>query len=173
MADGAKHLYALDAVSAEDNKLLRLCVAPIRRSVTVWTYDQVQDFSCACVPDGGIDFFFSFGCFCHLSRDATAAYFDAIARKWLRVREGYIMISDYAKLAAALAIDESARDYDRPRPGRWYNLGLPWFREIIEAGGSPSSTPTSGANLRGTGGPFRKAVMPGTAESERLCYLRD
>ncbi|SEI15108.1 Methyltransferase domain-containing protein [Methylobacterium sp. 275MFSha3.1] len=147
LADGAKHLYALDAVSAEDNNFFGYVGTDpeVRDRVT---YDQVQDFSCACVPDGGIDFFFSFGCFCHLSRNATAAYFDAIARKMAPGARGYIMISDYAKLAAALAINESARDYDRPRPGRWYNLGLPWFREIIEARGFTVLDPDIGCNLR-------------------------
>lgn len=147
LSDGATHLYALDAKSAEDNSFFSYVGAEsnVRGRVT---YDQVHDFSCASVPDRSIEFFFSFGCFCHLSREATAAYFDAISRKMISGARGYIMISDYAKLAAALAVDEAEKDWDRPRPGRWYNIGVAWFREMIETRGFKVIDPDIGCNLR-------------------------
>lgn len=147
LEDGAKHLYALDAKSAEDNNFYGYIGLDRQKQKRV-TYDQVEDFSCRSVPDNSIEFFFSFGCFCHLSREATAAYFSSISRKMVSGARGYIMISDYAKLAAVLCIDEGAQDYDRPRPGRWYNIGLPWFIETIEARGFNVLDKDIGCNLR-------------------------
>ncbi|MCJ2069553.1 class I SAM-dependent methyltransferase [Methylobacterium sp. J-030] len=147
LGDGAKHLYALDAKSAEDNNFFGYVGASPEVCDRV-TYDQVSDFSCNSVPDRGIEFFFSFGCFCHLSRDATTAYFEAISRKMISGARGFVMISDYAKLAAALAVDESAEDWDRPRPGRWYNIGCSWFRDMVEARGFRVIDPDIGCNLR-------------------------
>lgn len=45
-----------------------------------WLKAGDRDFSCAGVPDSSIDFAFSFGVFCHLSRDAQAAYLRSIYR---------------------------------------------------------------------------------------------
>jgi len=37
-------------------------------------YVQVEDFSCRSLPDNHFDYFFSFGCFCHISPAGTHEY---------------------------------------------------------------------------------------------------
>jgi hypothetical protein len=147
LQEGAACLYALDAVSAEDNNFFSN-VSSNGEAIKRVKYFKVEDFSCSNVQNHSIDFFFSYGCFCHLSRDATQEYFKSIANKMKPGSEGFVMISDYEKLSTALHIDESAKEYDRPRPGRFYNLGTDWFAAMIESQGFTVIDKDIGSNLR-------------------------
>ena len=87
------------------------------------------------MPDGSIDFFFSFGVFCHISRRGTEEYFKAITRKMKAGATGFCMISDYAKMSIALGEHVSTEEHQDPLPGRWFNLGTDWFCEMLSSNG--------------------------------------
>lgn len=129
MTHNPKHLYALDALSAEHNAFFKY-VSPASNI----TYTQVKDFSCPTVPDNSIDFFFSFGAFCHMSRASTVAYFDTLADKMKPGSHGYIMITDYDKFDKVYCTyhDKNAnQDPDPTHPGRWHHHGEKWFCDMI------------------------------------------
>lgn len=62
----------------------------------------VSDFSLDGVPDNSIDYFFSFGCFCHLKPEMCEAYIRSLARKMKPGSNGFLMIADYDKLNACM-----------------------------------------------------------------------
>ena len=123
-------IYALDALSAEHNGFYSYVGNDNRV-----TYVQVDNFECAPVPDCSVDFFFSFGVFCHISRRGTETYFSSIARKMKQGATGYCMISDYEKMGRALGHVVSQNEHDQPEAGRWYHLGQTWFCEMLNKHG--------------------------------------
>ena len=125
-----KAIYALDALSAAHNGFW----AHVGEDHRV-TYNQVTDFECSCVPDRSIDFFYSFGVFCHISRRGTEAYFESIKRKMKPGATGFCMISDYDKMSSALGYEISKAEHDEPEPGRWFHLGTDWFCNMLNTKG--------------------------------------
>lgn len=140
------HLHALDALSAEHNAFFEYVGA--RDNVS---YTQVTDFSCSAVEDNSIDFFFSFGVFCHISREGTEEYFQNVFKKMRSNTHGFVLISDYDKFARALG-QPAGVDLDHedttPNPGRWYHIGTDWFCGMMKKIGFEIVDPDTGVNIR-------------------------
>lgn len=94
----AKEVWCLDALSAEYNQFWEYVgnQSHIR-------YLQVTDFSCNMLPDNYFNYFFSFGCFCHISFEGITEYMKNIFPKLLSGTHGFIMVADYDKYNSALA----------------------------------------------------------------------
>lgn len=108
----AKRIWALDALPAEHNGFWEY----VGRSSQI-TYCQVEDNLCAPVPDESIDYFFSFGTFCHISPPNINDYFNSIYRKMRAGAVGFVMIADYAKFNSMLE-KESKLSISRSFVGR-------------------------------------------------------
>jgi Methyltransferase domain len=85
-----KHIYAVDVVPPDH------FLEYVGRSSNI-DYIQTNDFSLGEIQDGSIDYFFSFGCFCHLRPEMCIAYIDALAIKMKCGAHGFLMISDFHK----------------------------------------------------------------------------
>ena len=137
MDEGADLLYALDALSADHNGFYPY-VDPDGKYKGKVQYLQVKDFSCD-VPDGiQFDFFFSFGCFCHIRRHGTAEYFGNIYRRMRPGAEGFVMISDYEKMAKALGTPFNPENIVEGGSGTgvpWSHLGVEWFCQMLASNG--------------------------------------
>jgi Methyltransferase domain len=145
LSEGASLVYALDALPPEHNGFFDFIGENNRHVVT---YVQVTDFNCEGVPDNSIDYFFSFGCFCHISRAGTKDYFANIYSKMTSGADGYVMISDYEKRDRAWGTKTSLVEDETPTPGRWYHLGDAWFCNMIEDCGFEVIDRDIGTNLR-------------------------
>jgi hypothetical protein len=66
---GAKEIWCLDAKPREANNIDAYLGYPGNL-----VYHQVHDFACRELPDDKFDYLFSFGAFCHISRDGTVQY---------------------------------------------------------------------------------------------------
>ncbi|HVN77003.1 MAG TPA: class I SAM-dependent methyltransferase [Thermoanaerobaculaceae bacterium] len=95
---GAKAVYCLDALSAEHNGFWEY----VGRRDHV-RYFQVTDFSMEMIPEGSVDYVFSYDALCHVSFDGLSEY----ARNlYPRMRPGAVafwMVADYAKYNAFVA----------------------------------------------------------------------
>jgi hypothetical protein len=60
-------------------------------------YIVAHDFRLSEVPDDSIDFFFSFGVFCHLKPEMCEEYIYSLQRKMRRGGRGFLMIADFDK----------------------------------------------------------------------------
>lgn len=88
----------------------------------------VQDFELSDVPDASVDYFFSFGVFCHLKPEMCEAYVRSLSRKMKSGANGFLMIADFDKYNACHA-----------EPERWSALAalkgggrrLPTLRWVI------------------------------------------
>ena len=124
---GAREVWCLDALSREHNGF-DAYVGDVSRV----TYIEVADFRCADVPDDHFDFFFSFGCFCHISFAGTTEYMRNIYRKLRPGANGFLLVADYDRYNAAIA-DRSlhlARVVHASRSGliaRLWNRVADWF----------------------------------------------
>jgi SAM-dependent methyltransferase len=67
------------------------------------SYNQVSDFSCGTVPDNYFNYFFTFGCFCHLPNEAVEQYMRSIHKKLKSGAHGFMMVGDFDKYNRALA----------------------------------------------------------------------
>jgi hypothetical protein len=56
-----------------------------------------QDLSLSEIPENSIDFFFSFGVFCHLLPEMCETYIDSLSRKMRSGGRGFLMIADFDK----------------------------------------------------------------------------
>ena len=92
-----KEIWCLDALPAENNGFWEY----VGRQGHV-KYFQVKDFTLSMVPGNHIDFFFSFGCFCHISPDLIGEYFTNLYPKLRGGAHGFAMIADYDKRNAAM-----------------------------------------------------------------------
>lgn len=146
-------------------------------------YVQVDDFTCSSFPDGHFDYFFSFGCFCHLSPPAVLEYLTNLARKLKPGARGFLMVADYNKFNAAQqawrhsltrlvppTLHEKMRGissrlpvqfYDLnedqvPRPGRWYHAGTDEVCAILSGLGMEIMDRDMGVNIRDPLIHFRK-----------------
>jgi phospholipid N-methyltransferase len=86
------HLYAVDAAPAEHTRFWDY-VGRDKRA----TYIVAEDFDLGEVPDSSIDFFFSFGVFCHLRPAMCESYIQSLARKMRVGANGFLMYADFDK----------------------------------------------------------------------------
>jgi hypothetical protein len=85
-------LYAVDAAPAEHTHFWDY-VGQDQRV----TYLVARDFELDDVPDASIDFFFSFGVFCHLRPEMCESYIRSLARKMKSGANGFLMCADFDK----------------------------------------------------------------------------
>ena len=157
---GPKHIYALDILSAEHNNFW----AHVGYSKNI-TYTQVKDFSLHEIPDASIDYFFTFGCLCHASRETITTYVENLRPKMKVGATGVMMIADYDKFNAFLlnkerysilrALDRGGfrigklidlfaksrlrpmdkSESDKPAGHRWYHCGIDFACSSLENAG--------------------------------------
>ncbi len=148
--NGAEHLHTLDALSAEHNQFFEY-VDPDGTNRQKITYRHVSDFE-ATLPKGVLaDFVFSFGCFCHIRRQGVSEYMRNIKDRMKPGAEGFIMISDYAKMyqAAGGVFDEDNFEEGGDDSGvPWSHLGTKWFSELLEKVGLVVLDADIGCNRR-------------------------
>jgi len=72
----AKEIWCLDALPADYNKF----------------WDYVGN-----LPEDYFDYFFTFGCFCHISQDGVNEYMKNLYSKLREGAHGFVMIGDYEK----------------------------------------------------------------------------
>jgi phospholipid N-methyltransferase len=108
----AKLILALDALSAEHNEFWDY----VGHEPNV-QYFQVQDNLCSVVPDESVDYFFSFGTFCHISPQNINDYMKSIFVKMRPGAVGFVMVADYEKFNSMLAA-ESKLSISRSFVGR-------------------------------------------------------
>jgi len=65
-------------------------------------YIVVQDLKLDKVPDDSIDYFFSFGVFCHLTPEMCEEYVQSLACKMRQGSRGFLMIADFDKYEECL-----------------------------------------------------------------------
>jgi len=97
LSSGAKEIWCLDALPAEHNRFWDY----VGRTDRI-KYCQVSDFSISMVPSDRIDYFFSFGCFCHISPALITEYMRNLFPKLKKGAHGFAMIADYDKRNTAM-----------------------------------------------------------------------
>ena len=95
----AREVWALDAVSAEENRFWEY-VGPQHKGHV--RYVKVEDFSCRDLPDDHFDFLFSFGAFCHISPEGQRQYYRNLLPKMKRGAEAFVHFADFDKFNADL-----------------------------------------------------------------------
>jgi hypothetical protein len=99
----AKKIWAVDVSPAERTGFWEY-VGPSERI----TYVQADDTSLKEIPDGAIDFFFTFGVFCHLPEQMIESYLQSLLPKLKPGAHAMMMVADYDKMNACLdAIDDT------------------------------------------------------------------
>jgi len=89
---GAGEIWCLDALTAEYNNFWEY----VGKRANI-KYIVVNDFSCSAIPDDYFDFFFSFGCFCHISLEGIDEYMKNLYPKLKPGAHGFVLIGDYKK----------------------------------------------------------------------------
>lgn len=149
LARNCKRLYAVDAAPAEHTRFWDH-VGHNERA----TYVVTKDFELSDIPDNSIDFFFSFGVFCHLPQEMCESYVRTLARKMKPGANGFVIYADFDKYNRCL--DEYGRTslkryFDRQKrliwlPVRWgYAAAWSLFRSKIDL---PRIYKEGGDNLR-------------------------
>lgn len=92
-----KKIYAVDVVDPDYSGFWSY-VGHDRRVEHIVAGDESLDG----VPDGSIDHFFSFGCFCHIRPETCERYITSLARKMKPGADGFLMIADYDKFNACM-----------------------------------------------------------------------
>jgi len=116
---GAKEIAVLEAVPAEQSRFWEY----VGRHEHV-KYHQVADLSCSVLPDDHFNFFFTYGCFCHLPPDAIEEYMTNVFAKLRRGTHGFMMVGDFSKYNRAIENlaelgDTRACNGRRFAPVRW------------------------------------------------------
>jgi hypothetical protein len=93
-----RKLYAVDAASAEHTHFWDYVGKDPRAE-----YIVTDDFSLSGVPDNSIDFFFSFGVFCHLKPEMCEEYVQSLGPKMRSGSRGFLYIADFDKYERCLA----------------------------------------------------------------------
>lgn len=88
----ARHVYALDALSAEHNNFYEY----VGRHANV-EYMKVQDFSLNEIPLDSVDLTFSYGALCHVSFDGITEYANNLFPRMRKGGHGFWMVADYVK----------------------------------------------------------------------------
>ncbi len=89
---GCKKVYAVDAAPAEHTRFWDYVGKTDRAE-----YITSTDLALSAVPDNSIDYFFSFGVFCHLKPEMCETYVRSLARKMRTGSHAFLMIADYDK----------------------------------------------------------------------------
>jgi methyltransferase family protein len=92
LARDCRKIYAVDAASPEHSQFWEYVGRDPRVEHIV-----ANDFSLSGIPDGAIDFFFSFGTFSHLTAGMCEQYVSSLAPKMRRGARGFVMIGDFDK----------------------------------------------------------------------------
>ena len=95
----ANEIWCLDVNAAEHNGFWAHVGEENRHKVR---YLQVDDFSCAGLPDEHFDFLFSYGTFCHVPIEGQRLYIRNLLGKMRRGAAAAIMIGDFDKYNAAV-----------------------------------------------------------------------
>lgn len=98
LARGCRKVYAVDVAPPEKTGFWRY-IGPDPRA----EYIVVRDFSLTDVPDNSIDYFFSFGVFCHLRPEMCEKYIVSLASKMRPGAHGFLMVADFDKFARCMA----------------------------------------------------------------------
>ena len=149
-----KELCCVDVLSAEEARFWEY----VGRRPGV-RHIRVDDLFLNDLPDGHFDYFFSFGCFCHLSPQIIEEYLSHIVKKLADGANGFLMVADYEKYnrawlnhqhsltqlvpralrnkAAGLCdlMPGNLLDMNEdmtPRPGRWFNMGTDRACQVLE-----------------------------------------
>lgn len=122
LARNCKRLYAVDAAPAEHTHFWE----HVGRNERA-TYIVGRDFELSEIPDGSIDFFFSFGVFCHLRPEMCESYARSLGRKMKPGANGFVMYADFDKYNRCL--DEYGqtslkRYFDRQKRLVWLPVRL-------------------------------------------------
>jgi phospholipid N-methyltransferase len=96
-----RKVYAVDAADPEHTHFWEYIGHDSRVD-----YIVVQDFRLAEVPDDSIDFFFSFGVFCHLKPEMCEEYIQSLGSKMRQGGHGFLMIADFDKYEQCRAAAE-------------------------------------------------------------------
>lgn len=139
-----RKIYAVDTVPAEHSGFWEY----VGRQPNV-AYIVAGDFYLTAVPDNAVDYFFSFGCFCHLRPEMCEAYVQSLARTMKSGARGFLMIADYDKHNACMAhhADTSIEHAFRGRRFRlvrgayWLSLKLMRRRFIADPLDKAAATP--------------------------------
>lgn len=92
LGSNPRHIYAVDAVPPEHSGFWDY----VGRKENI-DYVVVDDFSLSKIPDNSADYFFSFGCFCHLRPEMCVDYINSLSKKMKPGAHGFLMIADYDK----------------------------------------------------------------------------
>jgi phospholipid N-methyltransferase len=87
-----RKVYAVDAAEAENTHFWEYVGKDSRAE-----YIVAHNCRLAEVPDDSIDFFFSFGVFCHLKPEMCEEYVQSLHSKMVRGGRGFLMIADFDK----------------------------------------------------------------------------
>jgi hypothetical protein len=144
---GAKEVWALDALSAEHNRIHEYLGHPKNLN-----YHQVSDFSCSMLPENHFDYVFSFGCLCHVSFAGITSYALNLRSKLRRGAHCFWMVGDYAKFNTAIDRIDAGAMWDNviPRRNRTYEFLKKIFLRIERKHRrghippSPANTPVPG-----------------------------
>jgi hypothetical protein len=93
----AKELVVLEAVDAEHSRFWDY----VGRHEHVH-YHKVTDLSCSGLQDNHFNFFFTFGCFCHLPQPAVVEYMTNVYPKLRSGTHGFMMVADFDKYNRAV-----------------------------------------------------------------------
>lgn len=102
LSRGPHHVWCVDALPAEATGFWDY-VGPQKNI----TYNVVNDFSLSTIPNNSINYFFTFGCLCHIPADLVEVYFRNLSTKLKKGAQGFAMIADYEK--ANRSIDQLDR----------------------------------------------------------------
>lgn len=159
-----KQIYVLDAAPPEHTCFWEY----VGRDHRV-TYLTVKDFSMDGVPDGSVNYFFSFGVFCHLPPEYCKQYIDSLYSKLTPGANAFLMIADFDKYNSLVRQMEgqvfpvsipSARKFqqlDKTQHmtlanddgfGAWYHLGTTEACEYLERVGFRVVEKDVGVNFR-------------------------
>ncbi|MGY0575838.1 class I SAM-dependent methyltransferase [Bradyrhizobium sp. RDM12] len=89
---GAQKIYCLDAAPPEHTGFYEY----VGRHDSI-NYITVDDTNLDQIENNSIDFFFSFGVFCHLPREIVAGYIRNLASKMKPGANGFMMVGDFDK----------------------------------------------------------------------------
>ena len=97
LSRGPREVWCLEAAPAETTRFWEY----VGRHDNVH-YHHVSDFSCSVLPDDHFTYFFSFGCFCHVSNDGVDSYMRNLRAKLKPGAHGFMMVGDFDKYNRAV-----------------------------------------------------------------------
>lgn len=131
-----RKLYAVDVAEPEHSRFWEYVGKDPRAE-----YIVVDDLTLPGVPDDSIDFFFSFGVFCHLKPELCEEYLPAIYRTMRSGSRGFLMVADFDKYEQCRANADRLsikRVFDGQKRKAWeparlgYSLSWRLFRKKMD-----------------------------------------